>query len=226
MPNVEQSQTPSDEEIVALVRAGDTARFETIMRRHNQRLFRVTRAILRNDADAEDAMQQAYLSAYAHLDQFSGDAKFATWLTRIAMNEAYTRARRRARLGEVDIAEEGGEGAAAMSSVDETRSPEDHASGQQLAELLEASIDELPELYRIVIVMREVQDLSTAETAACLELTEEAVRVRLHRGKKLLRESMGSRMQSDAPAAFAFLGPRCDRVVAAVMARLSPAERR
>jgi RNA polymerase sigma-70 factor, ECF subfamily len=208
-------QTLTDEDVVARVRAGDKALFEVVMRRHNQRLYRTVRAILRSDAEAEDALQQAYLSAYSHLGQFAGDAQFATWLTRIAINEAFSRSRRRAKLAEVDMDE--GE---PMKTSSNGSSPEEQASKRELAGLLEQAIDGLPEKYRLVVMLREVQELSTAETAECLGLTEDAVKVRLHRAKLLLREALCARMETGAPEAFAFLGARCDRLVAAVLARL------
>jgi RNA polymerase sigma-70 factor (ECF subfamily) len=217
-PSDSQTRALSDEQVVERVRRGETALFEILLRRHNQRLFRVARGVLRNDAEAEDAVQQAYLSAYAHLDQFAGEARFSTWLTRIALNEAFARSRRRDRLAEVDLA---GEGEQMLTDPRaDGGSPEDQTSARELTGLLESAIDELPEIYRIVVMLREVQELSTAETAACLELSEEAVKVRLHRAKLLLRESMATRMEAKAPEAFAFLGARCDRMVAIVLAKL------
>jgi RNA polymerase sigma-70 factor (ECF subfamily) len=216
-PIVERNRGLSDEEVVARVRAGETALFEIIMRRHNQRLFRTARGILKTDAEAEDALQQAYLSAYAHLGQFAGEARFTTWLTRIVLNEAMARSRRHNRRAEVDIAEEGEE---TMSSSGRGGSPEDQTANRELTGLLEAAIDDLPEIYRIVVMMREVQELSTAETATCLDLTEDAVKVRLHRAKTLLRGRMTARIEAKAPEAFAFLGARCDRIVAGVLGAL------
>jgi RNA polymerase sigma-70 factor (ECF subfamily) len=209
----------ADEDVVERVRAGETALFEIVMRRHNQRLFRVARAVLRDDAEAEDAVQQAYLSAYTHLDQFAGQARFSTWLTRIALNEALARRGKRLRLAEVDLLEAPEEMSVTMIKTS-PKSPEDQASTRELTGLLEAAVDELPEIYRVVFMMREVQELSTAETAACLELTEEAVKVRLHRAKGLLRETLFARLDARAPDTFSFLGARCDRIVASVLARL------
>lgn len=204
-----------DEEVVARVLAGETALFEVIMRRYNQRLFRAARAIVRTDAEAEDVVQHGYLSAYAHLGQFAGQAKFSTWLTRIVLNQALGDARRRVRLAEVDLEED-----VDKQDARPNGSPEDQASARELAGLLEQAIDELPEIYRIVVMLRDVQELSTAETAGCLELTEEAVKVRLHRARALLRQSMTTRLHASTPRAFEFLGTRCDRLVAAVLARL------
>lgn len=214
----------ADEQVVERVRAGETALFEVLMRRHNQRLFRVARAVLRDAAEAEDAVQQAYLSAYTHLDQFAGQARFSTWLTRITLNEALARRGRRARLAEVNLEEAPEETSVTMRRPLST--PEEHASTRELTGLLEAAVDELPELYRVVFMMREVQELSTAETAACLDLSEEAVKVRLHRAKGMLREALFSRVGARAPDTFAFLGARCDRIVASVLARLPTLPRR
>ncbi len=203
----------TDEAVIERVRAGDIAAFEVIMRRYNQRLFRCVRGIVRSDATAEDVMQQAYLSAYTHLDQFQGAARFATWLTRIAVNQALAHARRSARLGESELAPDGDGG-----PVSPERTPEEQASARELSRVLEGACDALPDLYRAVFVMREIEGLSTAETAECLGLSEEAVKVRLHRARGLMRGHIVARIGAGAARAFAFLGPRCDRMVARVLA--------
>jgi RNA polymerase sigma-70 factor (ECF subfamily) len=209
--------TIRDDEIVARVRGGDTAVFEILMRRYNQRLFRAARAILRDDADAEDAVQQAYLAAYSHLDQFAGTAQFSTWLTRIAIREALGKLRSRKRRGEVDL--EGQKEEVFMS--DETGdSPESHAARRELAGVLESAVDALPEIYRIVFMMREIEQLSTTETADVLELSEEAVKVRLHRARGMLRDGLLAKVDRSLSGTFPFMGERCDRIVANVMARL------
>ena len=210
--------TLSDEDVVARVRGGDTAVFEILMRRYNQRLFRAARAILRDDADAEDAVQGAYLAAYTHLDQFAGAARFSTWLTRIAVREALGKLRTRRRRGEVDL-----EGKEEMLMSDETDdSPEKHAARRELAGVLESAVDALPEIYRIVFMMREFEQLSTQETADVLELSEEAVKVRLHRARAMLREGLFAKVDRSLASTFPFMGERCDRIVAAVMAKLPP----
>jgi len=210
--------TLSDEDVVARVRGGDTAVFEILMRRYNQRLFRAARAILRDDADAEDAVQGAYLAAYTHLDQFAGAARFSTWLTRIAVREALGKLRTRRRRGEVDL-----EGKEEMLMSDETDdSPEKHAARRELAGVLESAVDALPEIYRIVFMMREIEQLSTQETADVLELSEEAVKVRLHRARAMLRDGLFAKVDKSLSSTFPFLGARCDRIVAAVMAKLPP----
>ena len=208
----------TDEQVIARVLGGEAALFEILMRRHNQRLYRATRGILRNDAEAEDAVQQAWLSAYQHLDQFSGQSRFATWLTQIAINVALGLARQSVRRAEVDLSNEGSSMPTRLDS--RAPSPEQVASGRELASLVERAIDALPESHRVVFMLREVQQLSTAETAECLSLSEENVKVRLHRAKALLREAVVSRVDSAAGESFPFLGERCDRIVAKVMAQL------
>jgi len=210
----------TDEAVVARVCAGETALFEILMRRYNQRLFRAARAILRNGAEAEDAVQQAYISAYEHLHQFAGAARFSTWLTRIAIHAAFARGRALGRRGEIEWDERQQE--EIMSKLDaRVAPPEELAAHRELAALLERIVDDLPERYRLVFMMREVQQLSTAETAECLEVSTEVVKVRLHRAKAMLREAMAARVDDAAVETFAFLGERCDRIVRRVLAQLS-----
>ena len=209
----------SDEDVVARVRGGDSAVFEILMRRYNQRLFRAARAILRDDADAEDAVQQAYLAAYAHLDQFAGAARFSTWLTRIAIREALGKLRTRKRRGEVELDVQQEE---TMMKDEPDETPEQYANRRELSGLLEAAVDQLPEIYRVVFMMREVEQLSTSECAEVLELSEEAVKVRLHRARAMLRDGLFAKVDKSLSSTFPFLGARCDRIVAAVMAKLPP----
>jgi RNA polymerase sigma-70 factor, ECF subfamily len=206
----------SDEEVIARVASGEADLFEVIMRRYNQRLFRVVRSIVGEDHEAEDAVQEVYLSAYAHLGQFAGQAQFSTWLTRIAINEALARRRRRVRGAERYFKEEDD----TMLQSTSARNPEDEASQREMRLMLEAAIDQLPAIYRIVFVMREMEQMSTAETASALEIGEETTKVRLHRAKGLLREAMSSRMQASLGDVYPFLGQRCDRIVRAVMSAL------
>ena len=205
----------ADERVVQRVLAGEVGLFEILMRRYNQRLFRCIRAILRNDAESEDALQQAYISAYSHLGQFAGEARFATWLTRIAINEAYGRIRTAAR----DAQRWEGEPMSEMQ--DRPRTPEDQVASHEVTTLIEQACDRLPEIYRVVFVLREIEELSTAETAEALGLSEEAVKVRLHRARGMLREHLVQQIADSASGAFPFLGARCDRVVAAVLARIA-----
>ena len=208
----------TDQEIVDRVKAGDTALYEIIMRRYNQRLYRVARAILRDDSESEDVMQDAYVRAYQHLDQFAGRAPFSTWLTRIAVHEALARLRSRNRNEQLSEIDE--EGDPHMDLAEHLPSPEDNASIAEASRLLEEAVLRLPDQYRIVVTLRDIEDLSTAETAASLDLTEENVKVRLHRGRAMARRWLLSKVGSGAKDAFPFMGIRCDRVVAAVFARL------
>lgn len=204
----------ADEAIVARVVAGDTAAFERLVRRHNQRMFRAARAILKNDDEAEDAMQEAYVSAFAHLTQFGGRARFSTWLVRIAVYEALGRLRRDKRLTSLD------EATLEDEPMARTRDPEEAASDLELRELLEASVDTLPVGFRTVFVMRAVEGLSVGETAEALAIPEETVRTRLHRARGLLRSDLQAKLETVAPSSFAFHLSRCDRVAAAVLARI------
>lgn len=209
----------SDDDVVRKVLAGETALFEALMRRYNQRLYRVARAILRDDSEAEDVMQHAYVQAYTHLGQFAGRSSFATWLTRIAVHEALARARRRRRHVPTHLLAEPGE-EAMVTLKSEDPNPEQLALQGELCALLESSIEGLPVAYRSVLVLREVEGLSTAETADCLEITEDAVKTRLHRARALLREELFERAGIAAATAFSFHLSRCDRIVAAVFQRL------
>ena len=214
------SELLRDEEVVERVRAGETALYEILMRRYNQRLYRVARAILRNDAEAEDVMQDAYVRAYQHLNQFAGKAAFSTWLTRIAVNEALGRLKSRNRFDQLDIDEKYEE--TLMGPQENAPDPEVKASAGELRELLEAALLELPEQYRTVVMLRDVEEMTTSETAAALDLTEENVKVRLHRGRLMVRNWLMERVGTNCKNAFPFMGERCDRVVATVFSRIDP----
>jgi RNA polymerase sigma-70 factor, ECF subfamily len=213
----------TDHQVVDRVRAGDTALYEIIMRRYNQRLYRVTYAILRDDAEAEDVIQDAYVRAYQHLDQFAGYAPFSIWLTRIAVHEALRRLQIRKRSQQFDDIEHDEESPmnGAETTIPETSlDPEQRASNAELGQLLEQAVLELPEQYRTVIMLRDVEELSTAETAAALELTEQNVKVRLHRGRAMMRDRLFARVGASGKNAFPFMGVRCDSIVSGVFARL------
>jgi RNA polymerase sigma-70 factor, ECF subfamily len=206
---------PTDDEVVRRVLAGEVALFEVLMRRHNQRVYRAVRAILRDEGEVEDAMQQAYLRAYTHLRDFEGASSFSTWLVRIAINEALGRVRRRDRTVFLeDVTESADEPVAALQS------PEDGAAAREVAVLLEEAVDRLPVGHRTVYVLREIEQLSTTETARALGIQEDAVKVRLHRARLALRDLLTERIGEAAPQAFPFFAPRCDRVVAAVLAAI------
>ena len=208
----------TDEEVVERVRVGETALFEVLMRRYNQRLYRTVRSILGNNEEAEDVTQDAYVRSYMHLDQFDGRAKFSTWLTKIAVHEALARLRKRQKFVEIDDAsgptEEG------MSLKSKEPSPEQEVLTHTLKVVLEAAIDRLPQAYRSVFMLREVEQLDTAETALCLDISEGAVKVRLHRARVLLRKEIYSQTGAATAAAFHFDGARCDRIVSAVFERI------
>jgi RNA polymerase sigma-70 factor (ECF subfamily) len=207
-----------DEEVVQRVLSGELPLFEILIRRYNQRLYRVARSIVRSESEAEDVMQEAYVRAYAHLAQFANRARFSTWLTRIAVHEALARDRRSKRFEAFDPADPVSEEVPGMLSRNED--PERQAYNREMKALLETAIDELPADYRTVFVMRELEEMSTAETAEALEVTEEVVKTRLHRGRAMLRDALCTRVGAASASAFEFHLLRCDAVVRAVLARL------
>lgn len=215
-PESLQSAPPpslTDPAVVARVVGGEPALFEILMRRHNQRVYRTIRAILRTDDEVEDAMQSTYLKAYANLAQFQGDALFSTWLTRIAVNEALGRLRRK-RIRPVEELEE--ETTSAVAAADP--GPEEVAMGTEVQRLLEAEILRLPEHYRIVLMLRQIEGLSTEETAASLGVSEDVVKTRLKRARSMLRDALLERAGLVVDSLFAFRATRCDRVVGSVLA--------
>lgn len=220
MPELARASAWPDEEIVRLVAAGDVLLFEVLMRRHNQRLYRAVRSILRDDSECEDVMQETYVSAYTHLGQFEGRAKFSTWLTRIAVNEAIKRASARGRVDLLELEEHEGEDGAMSPFHSGSPTPEADASRGELSGLLEEAILALPLPYRAVVMLRDLEEMNTAETAEALSLSESNVRVRLHRAHELLREELLARVGASSAKAFGFHASRCDRVVHGVFARL------
>jgi RNA polymerase sigma-70 factor (ECF subfamily) len=218
--DVAASQEPlSDEEVVARVLAGETGMFEILMRRHNQRLYRVARAILRNDGEAEDVMQDAYVRAYEHLDQFAGRAKFSTWLTRIAVHEALARQHRGNRYREVEpMSEREGDPMDRFASL--IPDPEQQASNSEIRRLLEEAVEKLPDAFRTIFMLRDVEEMSTTDAADVLEISEENVKVRLHRARALLRKSLFARAGLERKEAFTFHAVKCDRVVKNVFERI------
>jgi RNA polymerase sigma-70 factor (ECF subfamily) len=214
MTPISAAAVPEDADLVARVLGGEKAAYEILIRRHNQRLFRAARAIVRDDDEAEDVVQQAWLAAYQSLAGFRGDASLTTWLTRIVVNEALGRRRRRQK-GEhlALIADE-------ARAVPDGKSPEEEAATGELGRLLEAHIDRLPDIYREVLVLRDVEEMTTVETAACLGVSEETVRVRLHRARREMQASLSEAVGMSLPNAFRFAGARCDRIAARVMAAI------
>ncbi|MDE3081693.1 MAG: RNA polymerase sigma factor [Paracoccaceae bacterium] len=211
----------SEATLVALAAQGDGAAFEAIMRHHNQRLFRTARSILRNDAEAEDVVQDAWLLAWRALGKFRAGSSLSTWLVRIAANEALGRLRRTKPL--VIPLE-----AAMMSSKPETRaaltdsverSPERAAELAEVRSLIEAMIDRLPEAFRTVFMLRAVEEMSVEEVAQALDIPEATVRTRFFRARGLLRESLAREVDTALGEVFGFDGVRCDRIVAFVLAK-------
>jgi RNA polymerase sigma-70 factor, ECF subfamily len=206
----------TDDEVIRRVLAGEADLFEVLMRRYNQRAYRIARSVLRDDAEAEELTQEAWVRAYEHLDRFAGRAAFSTWLVRILLHEGWARARRGRRFE--GLSEESREGTMKVAVTES--GPEGKAFEKEVRTLLEAAIEALPDAQRTVFVMREVEQLSTAETAECLEVTEEAVKTRLHRARTSLRKELLAMTGGQARSAFAFLGARCDRTVARVFDRI------
>jgi RNA polymerase sigma-70 factor (ECF subfamily) len=207
---LKQHEPWTDEQVIDRVVAGDAQLFELIMRRHNERLYRAIRSILRDEAEVEDAMQAAYLHAFTHLRDFERRSSLATWLTRIAIHEALGRRRRGLRT----VARE------EEDMVAQSRSPEQDATDVEHRRLLRRAIDALPEHFRTVFVLRQVQELSIEETATCLDIEPATVKTRLHRARGLLRRKLLAEIEPGERDALPFEAPRCDRVVAAVLGRI------
>ena len=205
----------SDQAVVARIRNGEHWCFEILMRRHNRRVFRATRAILKRDDEAEDVMQEAYVRAYEHLGEFRGEASFATWITRIAIHEAFARKRRERRFDTLDSAPQ----QPTLMPLQSPRNPEQVVNDQQLRAVLERAIDSLPDDFRAVFVLRAVEQMSGAETAQCLDIPEETVKTRLHRARLRLQEVIVQSLDAHSTRAFEFHLTRCDRVVKGVLDR-------
>ena len=217
-------QPVDDAELARRIAEHDEAAFIVVMRRYNGPLYRVARAIVKNDGDAEDILQEAYLSAYRHMADFRADAKLSTWLTRIVVNQALAKRRSQLRCpvivpfghmnADVRAAEE------PVAPEDSANSPEHSTTRAEIRRLLERKIEDLPLAFRTVFILREVDELSGAETAACLSITEATVRSRLFRARGLLRESLSRELDMAQTDVFQFGGEHCDRIVAAVLARI------
>ena len=193
------------------------------MRRYNTRLFRIARSILKDDAAAEDALQDAYVRAYGHMDTYRGEAELSTWLTRIVINEALMALRKRKRERTVvPFAPTNDAGEVKVMDVEDRRaeSPSDIILRGEVRRIIERRIDELPVAFRTVFVMREVEDMNVQETAECLGIPAATVRTRLFRARTLLREALERDMDSAQASVFGFAGARCDRIVAGVLARI------
>ena len=210
-------------DLVAKAKAGDREAFRAIMTRCNQRLFRIARAVVRDEAEAEDVLQEAYVRAFAAIAGFRGEAGIATWLTRIVLNEAHGRLRRRRTMVELDELETAQTGAQVLDFPGMARSddPEADAARARIRRILERAVDALPEPFRLVFILREIEELSAEETARHLDLKVETVKTRLHRARRRLRETLDAQLADVMVGAYPFLGARCERITQAVLRRLS-----
>ena len=219
------SAATSDTELAARAADGDTAAFTVIMRRHNQLLFRTARSILKSDDDTEDALQEAYLQAWRAMGSFRADARLSTWLVRIVINQALGRLRRRgggAQVIPLETAMESNDPDTREAlEADPDRGPERAAMRTELRRIIEERIDRLPDAFRIVFMLRAVEEMSVEEVAAALDMPEATVRTRFFRARSLLREGLSRDVDTALDDAFAFAGARCDRIVAGVLARLA-----
>jgi RNA polymerase sigma-70 factor (ECF subfamily) len=221
MPLDEVRTIDGDGELLRRMRGGDADAFAAVMRRNNQRLYRLARGILRDPDDAEEAVQEGYLRAFTHLDGFKGEASLATWLARIVANEALGCLRRRRPNVELDavadtLVTDSPSGMPDPASLN----PERSAARQEIRRAIEAAVDALPAPFRTVFVLRAIEQLSTRDTALALGIPEETVKTRFHRANRLLRESLSEHFAAIWDDAFPFAGARCDRIVANVLARL------
>lgn len=226
MTTAEVNRSPPDADddasVVRRVLTGDRTAFALLMRRFNRRLYRLARAIVGDDAEAEDALQEAYLKAYRALSQFRGDSSVATWLSRLVVNECLGRLRRKARRENViPMTPSPADGELEAVPSDEVGAPDAAADRAQMKVILERRIDALPEAFRAVFVLRSVEELSVEETAACLGIPAETVRSRHFRAKSLLREALAREIDVAERSVWEFAGARCDRIVARILARVA-----
>jgi RNA polymerase sigma-70 factor (ECF subfamily) len=212
-------------ELLARARNGNAAAFREIMQRNSRRLYRVVRSVLGDEAEAEDVVQDTYLKAFTHLAGFRGDARFSTWLTRVALNEALGRRRKERQTVDLEILDEpvgpGGAEIIPLFASEPASSPEQDAARHDIRRILEHAIDQLPEDFRIVFVMRAIEDMSVEETASALGLKPETIKSRLHRARRLLRNALEARLGAGLTHAFPFAGHRCLRIAEAVLERLA-----
>jgi RNA polymerase sigma-70 factor, ECF subfamily len=220
--DVRVAQPVDDLALVARARGGDEQAFRVIMERHNRRLYRVARTMMQDESEAEDVVQEAYLHAFAALAGFRGESSLSTWLTRITVNEALGRKRRRRPTVGLDAVETLQQSTAQIIDFPTmtTSDPERSAAQHEIRRLLELTIDKLPEPFRLVFVMRDVEDSSIEETASLLGIRPETVKTRLHRARRMLRETLDQRLAASLKGTFPFAGPRCARITAAVLDRL------
>lgn len=215
MNNQVNGALQSDEQVIATVIDGNTAAFELLMRRYNQRLFRLARSVVGNDTEAEDVVQEAFFRAYGSIEKFEGRSSFATWLTRITFHEAL-RSRRKQRRALVNRQKEIDRASRTPTSIQ----AEVPLSRMEARNMLTQAYDKLSTTHRTVIMLRLVEGLSTRETAQCLRVSESNVKVLLHRAKAQLLEAFEERAIPELREQFSFAGERCDRIVAGVMSRI------
>ena len=210
--------------LVAAALGGEPGAFEAIMRRHNRLLFRAARGVVRDDAEAQDVVQEAYLHAFTRLRDFRGDAALGTWLTRICVHVALDALRRRARSVAIDAAQAPDQEPPPEHAMSFFAPPDDAPDAAlartELRALLESAVQSLSPPYRSVFMLRAVQEMSVQETAFCLDISEELVRTRYLRSRAMLRDALGARVEACAESAFPFAGARCDAVVQQVLAEL------
>jgi RNA polymerase sigma-70 factor, ECF subfamily len=219
----------TEEDLVARIRRGDSAAFGAMMRRNNRRLFRLARSIVRDDAEAEEIVQESYVRAFTHFDGFEGAASLSTWLSRIALNEALGRQRRRRTTVDFDSL------ADSLTMSDSSRSndllsrfgldnPEGFVARAEIRHLLEQAVDRLPQPFRTVFVLRAIEQMSVEEVAVALAIPKDTVKTRFHRAKRLLRQALGAEIAALLQDAFPFAGARCDRIMRRVLDRIGMAE--
>lgn len=204
----------ADDQIVSLVLSGNDAAFEGLMRRYNRLLFRLARGIVDNDADVQDIVQESYVKAYFRLSQFRGPAGFPSWIARIVINHALSSVRGKSPPGDHDVPTD-------ELAADRRYRPEDIAMSEDTVRLIEAVVDRLPSDFRVVFMLRGIEQLSVSETAAILDINPTTVKTRFHRARALIRKSLTRRIGDSVPDSFNFGGERCDRIVAAVFARIA-----
>jgi RNA polymerase sigma-70 factor, ECF subfamily len=227
---IHRCTTSTDAELAGRLRRGDAAAFRILMQRHNQRLFRMARSILRDSADAEDAVQDAYVLAFTRIDQFRQAASLGTWLSRIVLNEAFRRLRQRKDMSGLD-GNNDFSGKAPIAQVipfpgaQGQTTPEEDAARAEIRRVLEHAIDTLPDMFRVVFVLREIEQMSVEETAACLDIPVGTVKTRLHRAHYLLGRSLRQQLSPNLTGVFPFAGERCSRIIARVLERLGMPEK-
>jgi RNA polymerase sigma-70 factor (ECF subfamily) len=227
---IHRCTTSTDAELAGRLRRGDAAAFRILMQRHNQRLFRMARSILRDSADAEDAVQDAYVLAFTRINQFRQAASLGTWLSRIVLNEAFRRLRQRKDMSGLD-GHDDISGKAPIAQVipfpgaQGQTTPEEDAARAEIRRVLEHAIDTLPDMFRVVFVLREIEQMSVEETAACLDIPVGTVKTRLHRAHYLLGRSLRQQLSPNLTGVFPFAGERCSRIIARVLERLGMPEK-